>query len=228
MNILETPDALAHAAAEWFVAACARPGPLAVALSGGSTPQRLYETLAQPPFRGQVPWERIHWFMGDERFVPEDDARSNLRMVRQAMLDRVDTPATNIHPVPVEGLTPTEAAARYEAELQAFHNAGLDTPVFDVVLMGLGLDGHTASLFPGSPALANRADWAAAITRPEGLPGVTLTYPALESCRHAAFLVAGAEKRGILQRVRDGEAGLPAAAYKPQGGLQWFVDRAAA
>ncbi len=227
MNILDTPDALAHAAAEWIVSALDRPGLMAVALSGGSTPKRLYEVLAQPPFRARVSWERVHWFMGDERFVPPGGSSSNLRMVRHAMLDHVGAPATNIHPVPTVGLAVTEAAACYEAELQAFHNTTLDTPLFDIVLMGLGHDGHTASLFTGSPALENRTDWAVAVDRPDGLAGVTLTYPVLESCRHAAFLVAGGEKRSILARVRACEAGLPAAAYKPQGALQWFVDRAA-
>ena len=226
MMVLDTPDALAHAAAEWMLAALDRPGALAVALSGGSTPQRLYETLAQPPYRDRMPWERVHWFLGDERFVPHDDPHSNYRMVQHAMLHLA--PATNIHPVPTEGLTPAEAAACYEAELQQYHNTTLDMPLFDVVLMGLGTDGHTASLFPGSPVLANRTDWAVAVTRPGGLPGVTLTYPALESCRQAAFLVAGADKRDILAQVRAGQADLPAAGYKPQGALQWFVDRAAA
>ena len=226
MNILDTPDALAHAAAEWMLAVLDRPGALAVALSGGSTPQRLYQALAQPPYRDRMPWDRVHWFLGDERFIPPDDPRSNVRMVRHAMLHLA--PATNVHPVPTEGMTPAEAAARYEAELQAYHNATLDTPLFDVVLMGMGTDGHTAGLFPGSPVLANRADWAAAVSRADGLPGVTLTYPALESCRHAAFLVAGADKRDALARVRAGAPGLPAATYKPQGKLEWFVDRAAA
>lgn len=226
MMVLDTPDALAQAAAEWMLTALDRPGALAVALSGGSTPQRLYEALAQPPHRDRMPWERVHWFLGDERLVSHDDPQSNYRMALHAMLHLA--PATNIHPVPIEGLTATEAAARYEAELQAYHNTTLDTPLFDVVLMGLGADGHTASLFPGAPALSNRTDWAVAVTRPDGLPGVTLTYPALESCRHAAFLVAGTDKRDVLAQVRAGEAGLPAAGYKPQGTLRWFVDRAAA
>ena len=134
-------------------------GSFAVCLSGGSTPQRLYEHLAGPPYRDAFPWSRTHWFWGDEQFVPHDDALSNYRMVREALLSRAPIPAVNIHPIPTEGLSPEAAASAYERELKSFYGADhLDParPLFDVNLLGLGPDGHTASLFPGSAVLAER------------------------------------------------------------------------
>ena len=229
---LADPQALAVHAAGWMAGVLrSRPGPTAVALSGGSTPKLLYQALAAAPFVDQVPWDRVHWFWGDERFVPQSDERSNYRMTMQAMLDRAIVPPGNVHPIPTEGVTADEAAARYQALLQAFYGAAaLDParPLFDIVLLGLGTYGHTASLFPGTPVLAERTAWAAAVT-PEGEPTrITLTYPALESCRHAAFLVAGADKRDALAQVRAGAADLPAAHYRPTGELHWFTDQAAA
>ncbi len=228
---LADPQALAVHAAGWMAGVLrSRPGPAAVALSGGSTPKLLYQVLAAPPFVDQVPWDRVHWFWGDERFVPQSDERSNYRMTMQAMLDRAIMPPGNVHPIPTEGVTADEAAARYQALLQAFYGAPvLDParPLFDIVLLGLGTNGHTASLFPDTPVLAERTAWAAAVT-PEGEPTrITLTYPALESCRHAAFLVAGADKRDVLAQVRAGAADLPAAHYRPTGELHWFTDQAA-
>lgn len=228
--VLADAEALAAHAADWLAGVLqAEPGPVSVALSGGSTPKRLYELLAAPPFVDRVPWDRVHWFWGDERVVPPTDPRSNYRMAMEAMLYRVVPAAGTIHPVPTEGLAPDQAAARYQTTLQEFYGAPvLDParPLFDVVLLGLGGDGHTASLFPGSTALAERTAWTAAAA---GDPArVTLTYPALESCRHAAFLVAGSDKRDVLARIRAGDADLPAARYRPSGRLHWFADRAAA
>jgi len=229
---LADPQALAVHAAGWMAGVLrSRPGPTAVALSGGSTPKLLYQALAAAPFVDRVPWDRVHWFWGDERFVPQSDERSNYRMTMQAMLDRAIVPPGNVHPIPTEGVTADEAAARYQALLRAFYSVpALDParPLFDIVLLGLGTNGHTASLFPGTSVLAERTAWAAAVT-PEGEPTrITLTYPALESCRHAAFLVAGADKRDVLAQVRTGAADLPAAHYRPTGELHWFTDQAAA
>ena len=229
--VLADPAALAAYAADWLVQRLLeQPGPLAVALSGGSTPKLLYGLLAQPPHLARLPWDRAHWFWGDERFVPPDDPRSNYRMTMEAMLRRAPVPAANIHPIPTEGVTPAQAAQRYEAGLQAFHGNDrlLARPLFHVVLLGLGTNGHTASLFPGTPALDERTAWAAPVS-PAGEPTrITLTYPALESCRHAAFLVAGADKRDVLARVRGGDETLPAARYRPAGALHWFTDKEAA
>ena len=230
--VLADPAALAAYAAEWLLDTLnSLPGRLAVALSGGSTPKAMYEVLATPAMVGRLPWDRVHWFWGDERFVPHGDSKSNFRMVREAMLSHVPVPPANIHPMQTEGMTAEDAAGLYEAELQRFYGAQVlqpGRPLFDVVLMGLGTNGHTASLFPDTPVLDERDAWAAAVT-PEGEPTrITLTYPALESCRHAAFLVAGADKRDVLAQVRGGGSTLPAALYRPVGELHWFTDRAAA
>ncbi|MBV9077611.1 MAG: 6-phosphogluconolactonase, partial [Methylobacteriaceae bacterium] len=205
-------------------------GSVAVALSGGSTPRALYAELALEPLRSAVPWERVHWFWGDERFVPADHPDSNARMARAAFLDHVPAPPENIHPVPTDGASPAEAAGRYAAELARVYGADrLDPgrPLFEIVLLGLGRDGHTASLFPGSPALAERERWAAAATSPDGLARITLTYPALESARAVAFLVAGPDKADILRGVLSGDSDAPAARLRPAGSLTWFVDEAA-
>jgi 6-phosphogluconolactonase len=232
LEILADPEALARRVADWLLeAATAKDGVFAVALSGGSTPRRLYEYLAGPPYRDRFPWSRTHWFWGDERFVPHDDALSNYRMVREALLSRVPIPAGNIHPIPTEGVGPERAAAAYERELKSFYGAErLDPvrPLFDVTLLGLGPDGHTASLFPGTAVLAERQRWVAAVLGAKSEARITLTYPALESSRHVAFLVVGKEKRQSLERLRRGDDKLPAARLHPSGTLRLFGDAAAA
>ena len=227
---LVRPDlaGLADAAAEWMVERFRLlPGRVAVSLSGGSTPKLLYEMLARAPFRDRMPWDRLHWFWGDERFVPPDDKLSNQAMVRAAMLDHVPVPAANIHPIPTVGLEPEAAARAYEATLRAFQ-AGRPGPLFDLVLLGLGTNGHTASLFPGQAVLKERNAWAAAVTPPGETTRITLTWPPLEDCRDAAFLVAGADKRQVLAEVRAGDERHPAALYRPVGVLHWWLDAAAA
>lgn len=230
MSAAADPAALALQAAEWVTSTLeTRPGTLAVALSGGSTPKRLYELLAAPPFLGRLPWDRVHWFWGDERFVPRGDPLSNYRMTQDTMLRTAGVPDDHVHPIPTEGLSPDQAAARYEAMLQAFYGARVLDPVrplFEIVLLGLGPDGHMASLFPGTPALQEKTAWATAVSPPGQPTRITLTYKALESCRHAAFLVAGADKRDALAQVRAG-ADLPATHFHPEGQLHWFADQAA-
>ncbi len=232
LEILANPEVLARRAADWLLAmAAAKEGTFAVSLSGGSTPRRLYEYLAGEPYLGRFPWSRTHWFWGDERFVPHNDARSNYRMVRETMLSRAPVPAANIHPSPTEGVSAEEAAAAYERELKSFYGAEQlepGRPLFDVNLLGLGPDGHTASLFPGTAVLAEREKWAAAVAGPKSEMRITLTYPALESSRHSAFLVAGKEKGAIFEQLRSGEGSLPAARFHPTGTLRIFADAAAA
>jgi 6-phosphogluconolactonase len=232
LEILADPAALARRVADWLLAmATAKEGMFAVALSGGSTPRQFYERLARPPYRDAFPWSRTHWFWGDERFVPHDDALSNYRMVREAMLSRVPIPATNIHPILTEGVTPEAAAAAYERDLKSFYGVDrLDParPLFDATLLGLGTDGHTASLFPGSIVLEERSRWVAAIVGAKSEARITLTYPVLESSRHAAFLVSGEEKRAIFSRLRRDDGNLPAARLHPTGKLSLFADAAAA
>lgn len=228
LEVLADADTLARRAADLMAAAAvAKDGPFAVALSGGSTPKRLYQLLSGMSF----PWARTHWFWGDERFVSADDPASNYRMTREALFSHVPVPADQIHPVPTMGLTPDEAAAQYEATLKAFHGArhlAPDRPLFDIVLLGLGTDGHTASLFPGKPMLDERRRWVGATDDPQGAPRITLTYPALESSHETIFLVAGLDKRDRLREVLAADGRLPAARLQPQGTLRFLADRAAA
>ena len=231
LEILANPEALSRRVADWLLdMATAKDGVFAVSLSGGSTPKQLYECLAEPPYRETFPWSRTHWFWGDERFVPHDDALSNYRMVRQALLSRAPIPAANVHPMPTEGLSPEAAASAYERQLKSFYGAErLDPvrPLFDVTLLGLGPDGHTASLFPGTAVLAERDRWVAAVVGTKSEARITLTYPALESSRNVAFLVVGEEKQAILGRLCHGDASLPAAHLRPAGALWVFADETA-
>ncbi len=231
-RIFETPDELAQHVADWMVErALARRQRFAVCLSGGSTPKRLYELLAKSPRREQFPWDRSHWFWGDERMVPHGDARSNFHMAREALLRYAPVPAENIHAIPSGPMAPAACAAQYEAALKRFYGAEtLDNnrPLFDLTLLGLGEDGHIASLFPGSAALAESERWAVPVVGEGTLDRITLTYPALESSRVVAFLVAGEAKRDVLARARKGTSTLPAARLHPAGDIYWFTDRAAA
>lgn len=232
LEVLANPEIMARHVADWLLAlALSKSDAFAVCLSGGNTPRRLYETLAERPYRDRLPWSRMHWFWGDERFVPHDDSRSNCGMVRQTLLSRTPVPAENIHAIPTEDLDPDAAAAAYEGTLKSFYGAERfdpARPLFDVNFLGLGQDGHTASLFPRSAALGERDMWVCAVTDADPEARITLTYPALESCRHAAFLVTGSEKRNILERLRCGDQSFPAAHLRPVGTFSVFADAAAA
>jgi 6-phosphogluconolactonase len=225
------PEALAHYAAQWLCnRALASAGNFAVCLSGGSTPRRLYEILAEPAMTSQLPWSRCHWFFGDERFVPHDHPDSNFRMARKALFAHAPIPPENIHPIPTEGLSPQDAALAYEVTLKRYYGANAidpGRPLFDVTLLGLGEDGHTASLFPGDPALDDDQHWVAAVIGAKAEARITLTYQALDSSAEAAFLATGQSKREILGRICAGDPGSPAARVRPTGRLHWFVDRAA-
>ncbi len=231
VEVFDDPEAMARRVAEWIIGlASAKQDRFSICLSGGSTPQVLYRHLAEPDYRDRFPWPRVHWFWGDERFVPHDDKLSNYRMVREALLSYAPIPPTNVHAIPTEDLTPDAAASAYERELKSFYGAErLDParPLFDVNLLGLGEDGHTASLFPGSPVLAERERWVRAVVGAKPEARITLTYPALDSSAHAAFLVSGQGKREILRRLRDGHESLPAAMVRPSGTLWLFSDKSA-
>lgn len=232
IEILADPEALAHRAADWLLGmANQKDGRIAIALSGGSTPRRLYELLAKSPYREAFPWMRVHWFWGDERFVPHDSPHSNYRMAREAMLARLQIPADNIHPIATESVTPEESARAYGRELKHFYgseNLNADKPLFDVTFLGLGPEGHIASLFPGTTILNDRTHWAGAVIGAKPEARITLTYPALESSRATAFLVAGESKRRVLEQLFAGDEKLPAAHLDPVGELRFFLDRAAA
>ena len=231
LEILPDAQTLARHVAEWMTqAALAASRPFRVSLSGGSTPKTLYSLLASDDFRERFPWERVSWYWGDERFVPYDHPDSNYRMTREAMLAKAPVPPENVHPVPADG-TPEEAARRYERTLrEAYGAATLDParPLFDITLLGLGADGHTASLLPGQPVLEERTRWVMAVSHGRPEVRITMTYPAIDSSRSVAFLVAGREKAAILNAIRGGDSALPAAQVRPVGELIWFVDRAAA
>jgi 6-phosphogluconolactonase len=225
------PPALAKAAADRLLARIApNPGRIAICLTGGSSPKKLYELLGTEACRGRIPWDRTHWFIGDERFVPPGDPLNNMAMARGIFLDRL-APASHIHPIPTDN-SPDESAERYQRELKSFYGADrLDPgrPLFDVILMGVGPDGHTASIFPDYPALTETERWVVGVPQPHVepfVPRVTLTLPALASCREMLFEVAGSDKRAILTRVLDGE-NLPAARARSIGETIWLVDAAA-
>jgi 6-phosphogluconolactonase len=236
-HMIEVADqtALAATAAEHVLArTAANNGRVAICLTGGSSPRQLYQLLATEPYRSRIPWQRVHWFIGDERFVPAGDPLHNMSMARAAFLDQ-SAPAENIHPIPTATANPADpgrSAALYERELQSFYGADAldhDRPLFDLVLMGVGPDGHTASLFPGDPALDETARWVVGVPKANVapfVPRVTLTLPTLASCREMMFEVAGADKRAILTRLFAAE-NLPANRARSTGETVWLVDRAA-
>jgi 6-phosphogluconolactonase len=226
------PAAMAQIAADRVLARIsANNGRVAICLSGGSSPKKLYQLLATDAYRSQIPWDRVHWFIGDERFVPADNPLHNMGVARQIFLDRL-APAANIHPIPTDTANPGEAARLYENELQSFYGADAlapAKPLFDVALMGVGPDGHTASLFPGYPAIEETRRWVVGVPQAHVepfVPRVTLTLPALGSCREMLFEIGGADKRAILTRVLDGE-NLPANRAGSAGETVWLVDQAA-
>jgi 6-phosphogluconolactonase len=231
IEVLADPPALARRAAEWMIAtALAAKGPFRVSLSGGSTPKALYGLLASGEFRDRFPWRQVSWFWGDERFVPYDHPESNYRMTREAMLAKAPVPPENVFPIPTDG-DPEDAARRYERTLQEVYGAPtLDPsrPLFDIVLLGMGPDGHTASLLPGDKLLDERKRWVGAVAHGRPEVRITLTYPAIESSRHVAFLLEGTAKAAMLGEIHAGGSQLPAARVRPAGELIWFADSAAA
>jgi 6-phosphogluconolactonase len=223
---------MAKAAADRIVARIIANGErVAICLSGGSSPKQLFELLATDAYRPKIPWDRVHWFIGDERFVPADNPFNNMSMARKAFLDQCAPPA-NVHPIPIDSADPAEAARRYEAELKAFYGSDKLTPerpLFDVVLLGVGPDGHTASLFPGYPAVEETKRWVIEVPKAHVepfVPRVSLTLPTLASCREMLFEASGAGKRAILTRVFDGED-LPANRAHSEGETIWLLDKAA-
>ncbi len=221
------PDALADRVAAWLVAriaaAAAAAAPFRIALSGGSTPVKLFERLATAP----IDWAHVELYWCDERFVPRNKPENNAWLARTHFIDRVSIPAGAVHAIPVDG-TPETAAARYAALLERAAAARPGQPLFDVCLLGMGDDGHTASLFPGDAALAVTRDLAVAVhgRRPE--PRVTLTLPALANAGAVVFLVTGAAKRPLVARALAGDHALPAGRVRSDGELVWFVTADAA
>ena len=234
IRIFDDPEAMSRGAAELLVGiakqAVAARGRFSVALSGGGTPRRTYELLATAPYRDQVDWSRAHIFWGDERCVPLDDPRSNARLAREALLGHVPIPPVQVHPMDCSP-SPREGARRYEVMLREFFAPA--APCFDLIMLGLGDNGHTASLFPGTPALTESKRWVAEVYVPQQeLYRLTLTAPIINGAAAVAFLVAGAAKAAVVREVIQGPRDplrLPAQLINPQPGeLYWLLDKAAA
>lgn len=240
IRVLPDPPALARAVAGHVVGrattAIAARGRCLLALAGGSTPQAAYRALASDAFRHQIDWSRLHVVWGDERCVPPDDPRSNYRVAREALLDRVPLPPENIHRIPGEA-DPNQAAAIYEERLRGLlgTGGGKATPGagLDLVLLGMGRDGHTASLFPGNAAVRESVRWVAAdFVEVVGMWRVTLTPVVINAARHVSFVVSGTAKaerlHEVLEEPRTPDR-LPAQAIQPaRGHLTWLIDQAAA
>jgi 6-phosphogluconolactonase len=225
LEVVKDAGALAARAAE-IIAGRVRTAaaPYRVVLSGGSTPRAAYQLLACR----DLDWDCAELFFSDERFVPPDHPDSNYRMVRETLLAGGKVNPRKLLAIPTDG-TPQSAADRYDEVLRQQYGAGElkpGVPLFHLTLLGLGDDGHTASLLPGQPVLQERVRWAAAVPQGRGEPRISLTYPALEASALILFLVSGAAKRDALAQARGGL--LPAGALKPQGEVLWLVDRAAA
>lgn len=232
-------DALSRAAAEAIIdvatEAVRKRGQFSLVLAGGATPERLYALLAGPT-GARMPWNDTHVFWGDERFVPDTDDASNFRLAHDLLLSRIPLPPEHVHRMPTTELrTPQRAAETYEEMLRLYFR-GEEKPAFDLVLLGLGEDGHTASLFPEEAPWASDDDalhWVRAVLGPERRPPrqrITLSLDALGGARHVFFLVAGAAKRPTLRAIltgADDAARYPAAYVRPSGPLVWYVDAAA-
>jgi 6-phosphogluconolactonase len=254
-NAEELSEAAADLIAQAARAGTAARGGFSLVVSGGSTPRRAYELLAER-HGSSVPWDAVEVWFGDERFVPPDDARSNYAMVNETLLSRVSIDPRKVHRIPTSGRSREQAAEAYDALLReraggssparqhrlgiveitppplpAFHH---DEALFDLVLLGVGEDGHTASLFPGSPALLDGTRWAAAVEAPEGVEPrqrITLTLAALAHGTVALVLCAGERKRAIVREILTAEPDatrLPAAHIRARGEVRWLLDAAAA
>jgi 6-phosphogluconolactonase len=234
-RVLPDAESLAAAAADLVAARIVEgvraAGRFTLVLAGGSTPRRAYELLAQ---RGaaSLPWDRVHVFWSDERCVPPGDADSNFGAAKTSLLDRVAIPSANVHSLRAEIAPPSGAADEAERELRAFFGDAAPFPRFDLVLLGVGEDGHTASLFPGNPALEERKRWVVAVEADAKPPRrrLTLTLPVLDAAREVVFLAAGASKRPVISAIAAERAAaarrFPAAMVRAER-ITWLVDEAA-
>lgn len=238
IQVFTNPETLTQAAADEFVRQAERAiqarGRFTIALSGGSTPKSLYALLATQPWRKRIPWNQIHFFWGDERHVPPSDPSSNFQMTQERLLFQVPIPQQNVHRIKAENPDAKAAAAEYEQDLRQFFQLGENQfPRFDLVLLGMGSNGHTASLFPGTDAVREQsrlvvASWIEELNSDR----ITLTPPVFNNAACVIFFVAGAEKATMLKTVLEGQYQpnlLPVQIIRPtQGKVVWMVDRAAA
>jgi 6-phosphogluconolactonase len=233
IQVCNDSEALSEAVARLFVKqsrhAVQVQNRFSVALAGGHTPERTYQILSRPPFHDQVPWAKVHVFWGDERCVPPDDPHSNAHMAHQALLDHVPIPPDQVHPIR-RVQNPQQAAEEYECLLRDFFASR--SPRIDLVLLGLGENGHTASIFPGTPAVDEQEHWViAAFVAEQAMWRITMTPLLINQAAKVIFLVAGTAKARVLQRVLDGPFepnNLPAQLIQPvNGSLDWIVDEEA-
>ncbi|PEN13712.1 6-phosphogluconolactonase [Longibacter salinarum] len=234
VHVFPTLDALSRAAAQHIAAhvqtVLLDQDVYALALAGGSTPERTYELLASGFPR--IPWERVHLFWGDERFVPSSSPQSNERMARRRLLSSIDVPSSNVHPIPTDAGSPAAAARRYEQEINSVLSGRDHT--FDLAVLGIGSDGHTASLFPDDPmAVTDHPDdrLVRAVQAPDTYDvrdRITCTLKAFNSSSEAVFLASGEGKQSAVQRAQAGDPALPASHISPRGRLTWFLDPDAA
>ncbi len=232
MVVLEREEDLWTFLADYWVevsqAAIGQKGFFVAALSGGNTPIPFYQKMAEP---GEaIRWGETHVFLADERFVPYEHADSNFGMLSETLFNRVPLPSSQVHPIPIEEATPEKAAVRYEEEIRKFFElAPGEFPRFDLILLGIGKDGHTASLFPGTPVLGNRESLAATVRLDEKRHHrITLTLPVLNRSANVVFLARGKEKASIVERVLKRDPVLPASRVRPVRGEVFFVLDAAA
>jgi len=231
IQIYPNPEALSETAARLFGDAARKAvdkwGRFTVALSGGSSPERTYELLASDPLKSSVPWQKTWVFWGDERFVPADDPENNARMAREILLDHVPIPSEQIFPIPTDG-EPASAVKRYSKDLTSVFG---EQPKFDLILLGLGENGHTASLFPGTDVLDEQDRLVDSIfVREQDQYRITLTVPVINNARKVAFLAFGRNKAEVVHQILDGEYRpweMPAQLIKPSGQLYWLLDEEA-
>lgn len=233
LRIFPAPDQLCRAAAAQIAQMISghQGQRFRLALSGGRTPEALYRILATE-YATEIPWGKVELFWGDERYVPHDHPASNAAMVRRSLLDHINIPANQVHPIPTGAGNPASDAAAYQQTLQACAETEGELLRFDLLLLGMGDDGHTASLFPGGDWLAERAAWAVASRAPVPPHGrITLTFPMLNAAHHTMILVTGEAKQQVLQEIfanpTAAASRYPIAMIDPQGEVHWLVDSAA-
>jgi 6-phosphogluconolactonase len=232
LRVFADADAFARGVANWLTArAVGKHGRVRICLAGGNTPKHIYTLLASAPLAQRFPWACTDFVFGDERFVPPDSADSNARMACQTIFAYDPARQAHMHTVPTVGLSPQAAADQYATMLHKLYGADTLSParlLFDATLLGVGDDGHTASLLPGDPAVEERQRWVVAVDHGRPPARITLTLPVLQSSQAVAFLLQGEAKRDILNRLLSGDETLPAGRVHPAGELIWFADRAAA
>jgi 6-phosphogluconolactonase len=236
MHVFSDAEQLNEALAQWIVSTAkesvARQSRFTIALTGGSSPKKLYQLLTQPPYKDELFWKDTYVFWGDERFVPQEDDRYNAKMAYETLLNHIPVPRDQIYPMPYSTVIPPEEVARqYENLLRNHFNTS--APQFDLILLGMGDDGHTASLFPRTPVLDEKERWVRDVYHTgQQMYRITLTAPLINQAKKIAFLLFGENKAQVLQNILEGgyqPQQLPTQLIKPLSGeLHWFMDEAAA